>query len=269
MIPLGENESASVDTRRGPVLSRWSGRRTRRATGTFHPPDAPAGADQAVQHGRGAEGGRPGPALADRRPQRRPAVQAAARRGDVGPASWHSGRTIRARSQWISTAGDLPDLPDGVTYTFRTTFELDRTCCRRAAVLRGRFIADNHVDGDPPERPRPCRCPSTRRVTPFDRFTLYGRQGFRRGDQRAGDRRVESAVGGRRSKPHAVARRIGGIFSLRESTAKGGYSRQITRVDRVSRAALPASPAAVRSTELKASVFRVRLTLFFLFGGVR
>lgn len=29
-----------------------------------------------------------------------------------------------ARSQWLSTAGDMPDLPSGVTFTFRTTFEL-------------------------------------------------------------------------------------------------------------------------------------------------
>ena len=47
------------------------------------------------------------------------------------------------RSQWISLGGDKPKLPDGVTYTFRTTFQLaDAT---HQAVLRGGFMADNHV----------------------------------------------------------------------------------------------------------------------------
>jgi hypothetical protein len=49
------------------------------------------------------------------------------------------------RSQWISTAGELPHLPEGVTFTFRTTFELTGTEAE-LAVLRGGFIADNHVD---------------------------------------------------------------------------------------------------------------------------
>ncbi len=49
-----------------------------------------------------------------------------------------------AKSQWISTAGDLPRLPNGVTYTFRTTFEL-AGLFPGSAVLGGWFIADNHV----------------------------------------------------------------------------------------------------------------------------
>ncbi|MBN1395854.1 MAG: FecR domain-containing protein, partial [Pirellulales bacterium] len=49
-----------------------------------------------------------------------------------------------ARSQWISVAGDLPDLPP-VSYTFRTTFELNGVSLE-TVVLQGRFIADNHVD---------------------------------------------------------------------------------------------------------------------------
>ncbi len=46
------------------------------------------------------------------------------------------------RSQWISTAGDMPKLPDKATYTFRTTFELPGLV-PGTAVLRGHFIADD------------------------------------------------------------------------------------------------------------------------------
>ncbi|MBU4400226.1 MAG: FecR family protein [Planctomycetes bacterium] len=48
------------------------------------------------------------------------------------------------RSQWISTAKGMPFLPNGVTYSFRTTFELAGLGLGKA-VLRGQFIADNHV----------------------------------------------------------------------------------------------------------------------------
>ncbi len=50
-----------------------------------------------------------------------------------------------ARSQWISAVGDLTPLPDDVTYTFRTTFDLTGTL-PGAAVLRGKFLVDNRVD---------------------------------------------------------------------------------------------------------------------------
>ena len=49
-----------------------------------------------------------------------------------------------ASSQWISTADQLPDLPDDVTYTFRTTFEL-ADYVPGSAKLRIGFLADNHV----------------------------------------------------------------------------------------------------------------------------
>jgi hypothetical protein len=49
-----------------------------------------------------------------------------------------------SRSQWISTDHILPDETNGVTYTFRTTFDLpDAESC--PVELRGRFIVDNHV----------------------------------------------------------------------------------------------------------------------------
>ncbi len=53
-----------------------------------------------------------------------------------------------ARSQWISLFADTGEkayLPEEVTYTFRTTFDLTGTS-PDTAVLQGRFMADNHVD---------------------------------------------------------------------------------------------------------------------------
>jgi hypothetical protein len=46
-------------------------------------------------------------------------------------------------SQWISLENGPPELPDAVTYTFRTTFELPSP--PEGAVIRCRFIVDNHV----------------------------------------------------------------------------------------------------------------------------
>jgi len=48
------------------------------------------------------------------------------------------------RSQWISAMGSESVMPDAVTYTFRTTFDL--TWMRPStAVVHGRFVVDNHV----------------------------------------------------------------------------------------------------------------------------
>ncbi len=67
--------------------------------------------------------------------QPRPAVVTAAH------AYWLT--NYPTRSQWLSTADGPPEVPN-VTYTFRTTFEL-ANALPETAVLRGRFIADNHV----------------------------------------------------------------------------------------------------------------------------
>jgi hypothetical protein len=48
------------------------------------------------------------------------------------------------RSQWISTGDHMPNLPHGVTYTFRTTFALTGMA-PDTAVLQGWFIVDNYV----------------------------------------------------------------------------------------------------------------------------
>jgi hypothetical protein len=48
------------------------------------------------------------------------------------------------RCQWISAAGGASIMPELVTYTFRTEFDL--TGMRAStAILRGRFAVDNHV----------------------------------------------------------------------------------------------------------------------------
>ena len=48
------------------------------------------------------------------------------------------------RSQWISGVGGNGAMPDGVTYTLSTTFDL-KGMRPATAVLHGRFVADNHV----------------------------------------------------------------------------------------------------------------------------
>ena len=56
--------------------------------------------------------------------------------------SWQANNA--SRSQWISLAAGGAMQPNRVTYTFRTTFDLTGT--RPAtAVVRGRFIVDNHI----------------------------------------------------------------------------------------------------------------------------
>ncbi len=48
------------------------------------------------------------------------------------------------RSQWISATSDMSPLPNGVVYTFRTSFDL-KGMRPSTAVLHGRFAVDNHV----------------------------------------------------------------------------------------------------------------------------
>jgi hypothetical protein len=47
-------------------------------------------------------------------------------------------------SQWISLLGGAALLPDEVTYTFQTKFTLSGLVAG-SAILRGRFMADDHV----------------------------------------------------------------------------------------------------------------------------
>ncbi len=50
----------------------------------------------------------------------------------------------RDRSQWISAVEGDGVMPDGVTYTFRTTFDL-KGMRPATARMHGRFVVDNHV----------------------------------------------------------------------------------------------------------------------------
>ena len=59
------------------------------------------------------------------------------------PSDWRMANNPD-RSQWISAVGDWSCVPNGVTYTFRTTFQL-ADVVRGSTILRGWFIAVNHV----------------------------------------------------------------------------------------------------------------------------
>ena len=63
--------------------------------------------------------------------------------GDGAFGSWLANDP--GRSRWLSTANGPPFVPNGVTYTFRTTFEV-AGALPETFVLRGRFIGDNRVD---------------------------------------------------------------------------------------------------------------------------
>jgi hypothetical protein len=76
-----------------------------------------------------------------------------------------------ARSQWISTGGKLPRLPNDVKYTFRTTFE-SAGMLPGTAVIRGQFLADDRVveirlNG------RKADVPEQSRGTPFSRWAEF------------------------------------------------------------------------------------------------
>ena len=75
-----------------------------------------------------------------------------------------------SRSQWLSTAGNLPPEP-GVRFLFRTTFELAEAS-PDAIVLRGRFIADNSVSAMRING-KSVSVPKHRCNAPFDEFSPF------------------------------------------------------------------------------------------------
>ncbi len=80
-------------------------------------------------------------------------------------------------SQWISIGNNMPEVPNGVTFTFRTTFEL-RGMVPGTASLKGLFIADNHVNAIRLNG-RPVPVPEHSDNGPFNRFhTFEAREGF-------------------------------------------------------------------------------------------
>ncbi len=143
-VPLGENESAQVEAGKDRSVRVVRERDHADAAGRFArqlPHRVPI---KFWNTGIGLKEGDPDPHWQivarsdDPKFKPRPAVVTRVK-------EWHYGRNEPAQSQWISTAGDLPDLPNGVTYTFRTTFEL-RDAAPETAFLRGWFLADNHVN---------------------------------------------------------------------------------------------------------------------------
>ncbi len=84
------------------------------------------------------------------------------------------------QSQWISANSASPAMPDKVTYTFRTTFELADASPEKA-VVHGWFMADNHVRAIRING-RPVSVPEHDFYGPFDRFHPFTiRSGFVRG----------------------------------------------------------------------------------------
>ncbi|MBN1395253.1 MAG: hypothetical protein JW959_09535 [Pirellulales bacterium] len=69
------------------------------------------------------------------------------RQAVVTSVIWRFRQNDPAEAQWISLGGDLPNLTEHATYTFRTTFELKNVSEEelKTAALRGGFMADNHV----------------------------------------------------------------------------------------------------------------------------
>jgi hypothetical protein len=166
-VLLGENESATVDARpSGPVAV------VRRE----NPSTAPAFAVRLPQRvpiklfstGIGLKEGEPDPRWqivikrGDSSPQPRAAVVATAAREYL--------TNDPARSQWLSTSGDLSPAPRG-TYTFRTTFDL-ADASPEWTVLRGRFLADNRVEAIRLNNHR-VSVPKHESIAPFDQYHSF------------------------------------------------------------------------------------------------
>ena len=101
---------------------------------------------KAVQHGSGREGrarptrtGKSSPAATSPHFKPRPAVVTR-----ISPSPDYLANEPE-RWQWISAVGDLVRLPEEVTYTFRTTFEISGAL-PGTAILRGTFLVDDHVN---------------------------------------------------------------------------------------------------------------------------
>ncbi len=134
VISLGENESATVRVGKDsvPAMTREPGQPGKFARGM--PRRVPI---KVFNTGVGLKEGDPDPHWQlvarsdDPHLKPRPAVVTL-----IDPRHFQSNDPTRL--QWISTAGDLPKVPDGVTYTFRTTFELV-DAVPGSAVMQGGF----------------------------------------------------------------------------------------------------------------------------------
>ena len=130
------------------------------------------------------------------------------------------------RSQWISESRSAVSLPHNVTYTFRTTFELDRLTLQ-SAVIRGKFLADNLVQAirlNGKEAP----LPKFNKDNPFNQFYQFT-EFFIKQDFVEGKNSLEIDVFNgfpsnppHRRKPDGAAGRIGGFLSISKSIAGNG-----------------------------------------------
>lgn len=139
-VPLGENESARVEA--GPARTITVVRESSRPVAFAR--NMPKRVRIALSNtGANLKEGQPDPhwqlvaSSADPQWKAQPAFVAAI------PREWWLPNEI-AQSQWISGVGDFSDMPGPATYVFRTTFDL-KDMLHQTAVLRGRFMADNHV----------------------------------------------------------------------------------------------------------------------------
>jgi hypothetical protein len=174
-ILLGPNESAVVEAGQPARLIREAGRSDLSAFVRQMPRRVPIGA---FGTGVGLRAGDPDPhwQLVARSDdplfQPRPAV--------VALVTWQLRPNDPKRSQWLSVARDLPSLPDNVTYTFRTTFELGDVAAESVA-LRGAFAADNHVEAIRLNGV-PAPVPAHGRQAPFEQLHPFViDRGFRKG----------------------------------------------------------------------------------------
>ncbi len=142
IIPMGENESVTVEAGRGPVVKVTRRADQSNAIGFVRqmPRRVPI---KLFNTGQAIREGDPDPhwqlAAATTYPHFEPRPAVVTR---VEPRFYLANDP--ARSQWISMLNGLPHLRNDVTYTFRTTFELVGMP-PSTAVLQGRFIADNRV----------------------------------------------------------------------------------------------------------------------------
>ncbi len=140
VITLGENESATVRVRQDHVVAMT---REPGEPGKFARGMPKRAAIELSDTGMGLKEGDADPHWQlvarsdDPRFKPRPAIVTA-----VPNSTWLPNDC--RPSKWISTGKNAPDLPDDVTYTFRTTFELTGMV-PGTAVLKGWFMADNRV----------------------------------------------------------------------------------------------------------------------------
>jgi hypothetical protein len=175
-IPLRENESAIVEAGQHPAVKMIRHAR---------PTDAPVFARQMPQWapfklfntGAGLREGDPDPRWQITARSDDPQFQPQAAVVAATPRAYLPNDP--SRSQWISTAGNLPSMPEA-QFTFRTTFQLAEAS-PDSIVLQGGFIVDNCVKAILING-KSISAPEHRNHPPFDQFSPFVvRSGFVKG----------------------------------------------------------------------------------------